>query len=74
MKYTNIRVTEEVRDALKSIGNKGETYNNVIERILEERKQDKQKNVENRQKTAKYEIVRFMKYILSINFEVIFHT
>jgi len=41
MKYTNIRVTEEVRDALKSIGNKGETYNNVIERILEERKQDK---------------------------------
>lgn len=41
MKYTNIRVTEEVRDALKRIGNKGETYNNVIERILEERKQDK---------------------------------
>ena len=41
MKYTNIRVTEEVRDALQSIGNKGETYNNVIERILEERKQDK---------------------------------
>ena len=41
MKYTNIRVTEEVRDALKSIGNKGETYNNVIERLLEERKQDK---------------------------------
>ena len=36
MEYTNIRVTKEVRENLKSMGNKGETYNNIIERLLEE--------------------------------------
>lgn len=36
MEYTNIRVTKEVRDELKKIGNKGETYNNVIENLLKE--------------------------------------
>lgn len=38
MEYTNIRVTKEVRDELKKLGNKGETYNNVIENLLDERK------------------------------------
>ena len=29
------RVTKEVREALKSLGTKGETYNDVLERVLE---------------------------------------
>lgn len=41
MDYTNIRVTPKVRDRIKSIGNKGETYNEVLERILDEIEQNK---------------------------------
>lgn len=36
MEYTNIRVTKEVREELKTKGTKDETYNEIIKRLLKE--------------------------------------
>ena len=35
MSVTTIQVTTDLRDKLKSIGKKGETYNEIIERLIE---------------------------------------
>jgi len=32
---TTIQVTTQIRDLLKSFGSKGETYNDIIERLVE---------------------------------------
>ena len=37
--YTSIRVKVETRERLRKIGEKGDTYNVIIERLLEETKQ-----------------------------------
>lgn len=37
--YTSIRVKIETRERLRKIGEKGDTYNVIIERLLEETKQ-----------------------------------
>jgi predicted CopG family antitoxin len=34
MTHTTIRVSEEVRERLKTIGKKGETYNDIIEKLV----------------------------------------
>lgn len=35
MPATTIQLTTEVRDRLKNLGKKGETYNDIIQRLLE---------------------------------------
>jgi predicted CopG family antitoxin len=35
---TTIAISEENRDKLKSLGSKGETYDDIIERLIEESK------------------------------------
>jgi len=36
MPFTTIRIETELRDQLKTLGRKGETYNEVIKRLVEE--------------------------------------
>ncbi len=36
MVYTTIRIDSELRDELKKIGRKGETYSDVIKRLIRE--------------------------------------
>jgi len=33
--FTSVKISRETRDALKSIGKKGETYDDVINRLLD---------------------------------------
>jgi hypothetical protein len=35
LKLTTIKVRKETRDALKSVGKKGETYDEIINRLLD---------------------------------------
>ena len=37
-----IRISEETREMLKKIGNKDETYDEVIRRLIEEHRRDKE--------------------------------
>ena len=38
MVKTTIQLDDDVREALKAIGRKGESYNSLIKRVLQERK------------------------------------
>ncbi len=33
--FTSIKISRETRDALKSIGKKGETYDDIVNRLLD---------------------------------------
>ena len=38
-KFTTIRITKELKDELKTLGKMGESFNEVIERIIKEKKE-----------------------------------
>lgn len=40
---TTIEVDKDVREALKTVGAKGESYSDIIRRVLKERKNNKKK-------------------------------
>jgi hypothetical protein len=38
MEYTSIRIKPETRDRLQKAGRKGETYDQIVNRLLDERR------------------------------------
>ena len=38
IKYTTIRIRKDIREKLKEIGRKGETYDEIISRLIKDRK------------------------------------